>query len=174
MELSSGSGPPLGVEELVRRCQRGDPVALDQLMQALTPYVGRICGAIALDAADDAMQETMIVVIRKLRRLREPAALRAWVRRIAVREAMRIAGQRSDTPVDPVDLHDISIADHSQAVEIREILRRMPPAQRALLILRHVDGLSEDEVAALLDVPVGTVKSRAHRARAAFRVRWGP
>ncbi|HEX8802844.1 MAG TPA: sigma-70 region 4 domain-containing protein, partial [Acidimicrobiales bacterium] len=48
-----------------------------------------------------------------------------------------------------------------------------PPEQRAVLVLRHVDGLREDEMAAALGVAPGTVKSRLHRARAAFRARWG-
>src|SRR5262249_10452846 len=57
----------------------------------LAPYVGRICGAIALEAGEDAAQETLIAVFRRLRSLKEPDALWGWVRTIAVREAVRIA-----------------------------------------------------------------------------------
>src|SRR3954451_6758060 len=94
MELSGDFGPPVDVEALVRAAQRGDPAAMTALVRELSPYVGRICGAIALDDGDDAMQETMISVLRNLRDLREPAAVRGWVRRIAVREAVRTARRR--------------------------------------------------------------------------------
>ena len=89
---------------------------MDALVRALAPYVGRICGAIALERGDDAMQETFIAVLRNVRSLREPAALHGWVRRIAVREAVRAAGGRGTpapagvepAPVDPVDVASAS------------------------------------------------------------------
>lgn len=64
------------------------------LLRDLAPYVGRICGSIALDDGDDAMQETMIRVLKGIHSLRNPAALRGWVRRIAVREATKLARAR--------------------------------------------------------------------------------
>jgi RNA polymerase sigma factor (sigma-70 family) len=53
-------------------------------------------------------------------------------------------------------------------------LRRLSPDQRAVLVLRDLEGLSEAEAAALLRIEVGTAKSRLHRARRAFRNRWQP
>lgn len=79
------------LEELVRAAQRGDPLAMSALLRAVAPYVGRICGSIALADGDDAMQETMIQALKHLRSLREPAALQGWLRRIAVREALKLA-----------------------------------------------------------------------------------
>ena len=64
---------------------------MSQLLDALAPYVGRICGAIALDAGEDAAQETLLSVFRRLRSLHDPDSLHAWVRTIAVREAIRAA-----------------------------------------------------------------------------------
>jgi RNA polymerase sigma factor (sigma-70 family) len=161
--------------DLVRRAQRGDPAAIERLVDELLPYAGRICGAVALDAGDDALQETMVAIIRNIRSLREPAALRGWVRRIAVREALRSARGGRDVPVDPADL-DVGprarVPDGATAVEVREILAGLAPEQRAVLVLRDVDGLHESEMADVLGVAPGTVKSRLHRARAAFRARW--
>jgi RNA polymerase sigma factor (sigma-70 family) len=157
--------------DLVRRAQRGDPAALEQLLDELLPYTGRICGAVALDAGDDALQETMVAIIRNIRSLREPAALRGWVRRIAVREALRAAQDGRDVPLDPADI-DVTVPDTATAVEVRQILTEMPPEHRAVLVLRELDGLGESEMAEVLDVALGTVKSRLHRARAAFRARW--
>jgi DNA-directed RNA polymerase specialized sigma24 family protein len=78
------------MEAQVRAAQRGDPVAMDILLTDLAPWVGRICAAIALEQGEDALQETLIVVLRNLPALRDPAAWRAWVRRIAVRESLRM------------------------------------------------------------------------------------
>ena len=66
----------VGVAELVRGAQQGDVLAMSQLLDALAPYVGRICGAIALEAGQDAAQETLISVFRRLRSLRDPDSRR--------------------------------------------------------------------------------------------------
>ena len=169
MEPLAG-GPPLGVvHELVRAAQRGDPAAMDELVRALAPYVGRVCGAIALERGDDAVQETFIAVLRGLRGLREPAALHGWVRRIAVREAVRQATRDGRVVLsDEVDV-PASLPDLDAVLDLRAALSDLRPEHRAVLVLRDLDGLSEADVAELLSVPEGTVKSRLHRARAAAR-----
>jgi RNA polymerase sigma-70 factor (ECF subfamily) len=148
---------------------------MDALVRALVPYVSRVCGAIALDRGDDAMQETFIAVVRNLRTLRDPAALHGWVRRIAVRESIRAARDR-DIAVDPDTLPPVTApsVDIDAVLDVRAALAELAPSQRAMLVLRDADGLSESEVAQLLDVPAGTVKSRLHRARGAFARRWAP
>ena len=168
----SGERLPLGdVEAVVRAAQRGDPGAIDALVQELRPYVGRICGAIALDDGDDAMQETLIAVVRNIRSLREPAVVRGWVRRIAVRESVRAAKRRSTGGELPATLLAADV-DLDTVVDVHAVLATLPPDQRAVLVLRDLDGLAEAEVAALLSIPEGTVKSRLHRARSAFARRW--
>lgn len=143
---------------------------MDALVRALTPYVGRICGSIALDRGDDAMQETFVAVVRNLRALREPAALHGWVRSIAVRESIRqaragdLAAEMVDGPAPDLDLADV--------LDVRAVLAELTPEHRAVLVLRDMDGLAEADVAALLHVPAGTVKSRLHRARTEFAGRW--
>jgi RNA polymerase sigma factor (sigma-70 family) len=159
------------MEDLVPAAQRGDALAMSMLLAELAPYVGRICGAVALDDGEDAAQEALVAVFRHLPQLREPAALRGWARAIAVREAVRVARRRSSPAVAlPEGLP--SPRDVETAADIRDLLARLRPEQRAVLVLRDVEGLEEAEAAALLDVPVGTVKSRLHRARAAFRQGW--
>jgi RNA polymerase sigma factor (sigma-70 family) len=162
----------MDLEDLVRGAQRGEPLALAALLRALAPYVGRICGAIALDDGDDAMQETMIRVLKGIRRLREPAALHGWVRRIAVREALRLARTRSTLiPVEQLPEPLAGIAPDLR-VEVADTLRQLTFEQRAILFMRELEGFTEAEAAALLDIQVGTAKSRLHRARRAFRRRW--
>src|SRR6266536_454574 len=162
-EPQKGSEPLQGVEleELVRAAQRGDPLAMAALVRAVAPYVGRICGSIALHDGDDAMQETMIQLLRNLRR-------------IAVREALRLAQARArQVPVEQVA--ERATEDRAELrLEVVETLRRLSPDQRAVLVLRDLEGFSEAEAAALLRIKVGTGKSRLHRARHAFRNRWQP
>ena len=158
-------------EHLVRAAQRGDTVAMNEVLDALTPYVGRICGPIALNDGADAAQEALIAIFRGLRGLQEPAALFGWARAIAVREAVRVArrGQRQQ----PAELEDLPAADDPQlAIDVQDVLRRLSPEHRAVLVLRDLEGMDEQAAAAVLDVPSGTAKSRLHRARASFRKAW--
>ncbi|MDR0359728.1 MAG: hypothetical protein LBJ87_09750, partial [bacterium] len=69
---------------LVRAAQRGDRMAQDELMDALIPFLGRLCGPIALQDGPDAVQEALIAIVRNLGQLREPAAIFGWARAIAV------------------------------------------------------------------------------------------
>src|ERR671914_2146650 len=155
----------------VRAAQQGDTMAMNALVDELMPYVGRICNGIALGNGEDAAQDALIAILRSLRQLREPEALRPWARRIATREAVRMARrQRPDAGRSPETVAAPGRAD--LGVEIRDQLERMEPEQRAVLVLRDLEGLSEQEAAEVLHVAQGTVKSRLHRARARFRREW--
>jgi RNA polymerase sigma factor (sigma-70 family) len=156
---------------LVRAAQGGDTIAMNDLLDHLAPYVGRICGPIALDSGPDAAQEALVAVFRSLHGLREPAALYGWVRAIAVREAIRVA--RRDRQATPHELADLPAPGDAQfVVDLHDTLARLSPEHRAVLVLRDLEGLDEHTVAALLDVPAGTAKSRLHRARENFRKAW--
>jgi len=176
-ELSAPATPlqSVGAEEreLVVRAQRGDVLAMSQLMDRLAPWLARICGGIALEHADDAAQEALMQVFRDLRALREPDALRGWARRIAVREAVRHA-QRARADGGRASAEELASEAGDPAVvpDVRAVLARLAPEQRAILVLRDLEGLSEDEAAAQLGVARGTVKSRLSRAREAFAKRW--
>lgn len=159
---------------LVRAVRRGDTLAIGELVDLLEPYVGRICGSVALDAAADAAQDTLVTVLRRLPTLNDPRALYGWVRTIAVRESLRHA-QRTETvtPVDSMRLAAVpEPADPLLASDVRDVLRRLSPEHRAVLVLRDLHGLDEERAAVALSIPAGTVKSRLHRARAAFKKAW--
>ncbi|WP_307796627.1 RNA polymerase sigma factor [Actinomadura barringtoniae] len=159
--------------EIVEAAQRGDVLALDRLLDELAPYVRRLCGRIAPATADDATQEALLAIFRGLASLDAPEAIMTWVRSVTVRTAIRLARRNdleiaTDEPV-VVDRPDPSFEG---LVDIDDALRRLPVSQRAVLVLRTQEGLSEEEIATTLGIPAGTVKSRLHRARAAFREAW--
>ncbi|MWK40483.1 sigma-70 family RNA polymerase sigma factor [Actinomadura sp. J1-007] len=158
--------------EIVAAAQQGDALALDRLLDELAPYVRRLCARTAPAAADDATQEALLAIFKGLPALRAPEAIMTWARSVTVRTAIRVA-RRQDVEVAAeearVDRHDSS---PEGLVDIDDALARLPVSQRVVLVLRTREGLSEQEIATTLGIPMGTVKSRLHRARAAFREVW--
>jgi RNA polymerase sigma-70 factor (ECF subfamily) len=156
------TGPPELDPALVRAAQRGDRIAVADLMDALAPYVGRVCGPIALDDGPDAAQEALIAILKNLRSLRDPAAVYGWARVIAVREAVRVA--RTTVRAIPAELADVPASGDPQlAADVRDVLARL-----------DLEGLDEQAAGALLNVPAATVRSRLFRARRSFRKAWSP
>jgi RNA polymerase sigma factor (sigma-70 family) len=167
------TGPAEIDPALIRAAQRGDRIALADLMDVLAPYVGRVCGPIALQNGPDAAQEALITILRNLGGLREPGAIYGWARAIAVREAVRVA--RKAARAVPAELTDIPApGDPQLAADIRDVLARLTPGHRAVLVLRDLEGLDEQAVGALLNMPAGTVRSRLFRDRRSFRKAWSP
>lgn len=159
------------VSDLVRRAQRGDALAVNRLLDVLTPYVARICGSIAMQDGPDAAQEAYIAIFRALPQLNEPAALFGWVRSIAVREAVRVAKRNQRLPT--AELEDMPIrVDPQLATDVRDVLARLSPEHRAVLVLRDLEGLDQAAVAKILEVPPPTVRTRLFRARRSFRREW--
>lgn len=148
-------------------------MALDRLLDELAPYVRRLCQGVAPNAADDASQEALMAIFRNLRRLRAPEAIVSWARVLTVRAALRVArdAAREMANGDVPEQHS-DRGRPEMLVDITNALERIPPEQRAVLVLRQIEGLSEREVAQALNLPIGTVKSRLHRARASFREEW--
>jgi RNA polymerase sigma factor (sigma-70 family) len=167
------AGQPEIDPALVRAAQRGDQIAVADLMDALAPYVGRVCGPIALHDGPDAAQKALIAIFKSLGGLREPGAIYGWARAIAVREAVRVA--RTAARAVPAELSDgPARGDPQLAADIRDVLARLTPEHRAVLVLRDLEGLDEQQVSALLRLPAGTVRSRLFRARRSFRKAWLP
>jgi RNA polymerase sigma factor (sigma-70 family) len=158
--------------ENVAAAQHGDALALDRLLDELAPYVRRLCARIAPAAADDATQEALLAVFQSLPSLRAPEAIMTWVRSVTVRTAIRLARRHDlELPSEQTLMgrHSCSLEG---LVDIDDALARLPVSQRVVLVLRTREGLSEQEIATTLGIPTGTVKSRLHRARAAFREVW--
>ena len=158
--------------ENVSAAQQGDALALDRLIDELAPYVRRLCARIAPAAADDATQEALLAIFRGLPSLRAPEAIMTWVRSVTVRTAIRLARQHDLEAAAEGMPMDRCASSLEGLVDIDDALARLPVSQRVVLVLRTREGLSEQEIATALGIPAGTVKSRLHRARAAFREVW--
>ena len=124
------------------------------------------------DAADLA-QETFLRVYKSLDRFKEGAPFRPWVYKIATNVAINhLRARKATLPLDDdLPVHEDKVTPEHMA-ELRElqlhvgqVLLELPEAYRAVLLMRHIEELSYEEMAQALDVPLGTVKVRLHRAR---------
>ena len=159
---------------LVLLAQAGDRDALEQLLRnshaPLRRYITRLAGA---DLADDIVQETSIQIFRKLRYLREPAVFHAWTLRIASRIAIsHLKRAHRWQPLDDSPLGTFTLnpdLDEPPDAAFFSLLDHVTPASRAVLLLHYQHDLSLEETAAILDIPVGTAKSRLHYGVATLR-----
>lgn len=154
--------------ELVRRAQLGSAAAFEELVVRRGPDLYRYLAVRLRDERDarDALQETLTAAWQGLPRLNEPAKFWSWLIGIALHKAADIARTgraRSDEP------SVTSQRESASDLEIRDALAKLPAHFRDVLILRYQVGLSEEEVAEVLRVRLGTVKSRSARARRALR-----
>ena len=181
MDGSAGEPQPPwdAVAALVRAARAGDALAMDEVLTVVTPYVTRLCRPIALSDYEDAVQEALTAVFVGMRGIRDPQAFYGWVRTVTVREAVRVARRTAvERAVDPDGVDRlrglVGAGDGELSAQVRDVLARMPVRHRAVLVLRELEELDERSAAAILGVAPGTVKSRLHRARSAFRKAWRP
>jgi RNA polymerase sigma-70 factor (ECF subfamily) len=163
--------------ELVERAQRGDHDAFAVLAGV---FVARLDAAARLmlrdhDLARDAVQDGFIRAWRSLPSLRDPDRFEGWLRSLVARSCLDILRRRDRRPIE-VELtstDEPTMADVSTIVADRDlldmILRRLPPDQRAVVVLRYYFDLEVPDIAATLRIPVGTAKSRLHRSMALMR-----
>jgi RNA polymerase sigma-70 factor (ECF subfamily) len=160
----------------VLRAQCDDREALELLLRSVQGPLRRYAsGLVGPAAADDVLQDVLIVICRKLRWLDNPELFRAWVYRIASRIAFHYLRKRRGLPEQlPEDFMPEEIAA-PEARPPAELLRGLlnmegiSPASRAVLVLHFQEELPLQEVAAILEIPLGTVKSRLAYGLAALR-----
>ena len=161
------AAPSFEDRELVRRAQLGSATAFEQLVVAHGPAVHRYLVAQLRDDAEalDVFQETLAAAWRGLPGLRQPERFRSWLAGIATNKVADAIRRRRPRRTDR---SRGGRPRGSELLEAREALASLDPRFREVLLLRYLLGLSEEEVAAALDVRVGTVKSRTARARRAL------
>jgi len=193
-EIGAGDAqqPPVGVEqsdlELVRRAQRNERGAFDLLVLRYQHKVIKLVARLLRDQteAEDVAQEAFVKAYRALGSFRGDSAFYTWLYRIAVNTARNAIASRQRRPLD----YETELSENEQAAlaskmrhtdtpeanalseEIRatvnEAIEQLPEDLRTAIVLREVEGLSYEEIAAAMDCPVGTVRSRIFRAREAI------
>ena len=173
-------------EYLVSLSQAGSIEALDGLARRWTPrllrYTARVLGVSgdAVETARDVVQETWVGVIRGLRGLRDPAQFPAWIYGIATRkcaDAIRAQTRRRRLDADVAAANTVgpvaTLTLSEQQIDLANGIRGLPPIHRAAVHLFYREDLSVEEIASVLGIPAGTVKSRLHHAREALKRQLG-
>jgi RNA polymerase sigma-70 factor (ECF subfamily) len=162
---------------LVEQARNGDPAAFD----ALVDLVGDRCFAIAYRItrdhalAEDAVQQAFILAWRGLPRLRDPHRFEPWLQRLLVNACYQELRQlrRWKERVTPLTMEAPVATDPYRSADDREALdrafRRLSPDRRAIFVLHHHAGMPLAELAEVVGLPVGTVKSRLHYATDVLR-----
>ena len=163
--------------DLLAAAQVGDEAAFVDLIAARSNRLFAIAQRILrdIDRAEDALQDALVIAWRDLRGLRDPDRFDAWLTRLlvnvcighATRERRRAANLRVlpvDGPAAPDEF--LTIADRDL---LERGFRRLPPEQRAILVLHHFLGYPPSEIAGVLGIPAGTARSRLFNAHRAMR-----
>lgn len=164
--------------DLAARARQGDHDAFTQLVAASIGGLYQTARLILRSdhLAEDAVQDALMRAWLGIRSLRDPERFDAWLRRLTVNACYTAAKRERERTV--VEVHAIepdgaSIGDDQRTVALRDQLyrgfRRLPPDQRAILVLHFYLDLPDAQVADALGVPIGTMKSRLNRANSALR-----
>ncbi len=163
--------------DLVEAARNGDREAYVDLIRVRMDRLFAVAQRILrdVDRTEDALQDALVIAWRDLKGLRDPDRFDAWLHRLVVhsclthatRERRRVANLRVlpiDGPAAPDEL--LTVADRDQ---LERGFRRLPPEQRAILVLHHYAGYGPSEIAETLGIPAGTARSRLHHAHRAMR-----
>lgn len=167
---------------LVREAASGDRDAIERLLMRAQEVAYRfsllVCGH--PEDAEDVMQEALLKTYEHVNRIDDPAAFRTWlystVRNACLMKRRRRVGEpaRFD-PVDPLSAADPAkpadqqLIDRFMDARLRQALEQLPAAQRMVVVMREMEGLSTKEVAAVTGLSEANVKQRLHRARLTLR-----
>lgn len=180
---------------LVERAQGGDKYAFDQLVGKYQRKLGRLLSRFIRDPAEveDVSQEAFIKAYRALPSFRGDSAFYTWLYRIGINTAKNYLvsqGRRAPTTTefdseeaetfeDASQLRDINTPESLLLTKqigetINGAMDALPEELRAAIVLREIDGMSYEEIAGIMDCPIGTVRSRIFRAREAVAAKLRP
>jgi RNA polymerase sigma-70 factor (ECF subfamily) len=175
-------------DELLRAARQGDARALEELLMRYQPHLYRfglrMCGNV--EDAGDVAQESLISMARSLRDFRGDSSVSSWLFTIARRFCIKKRRRSKFSPAredsldaagsdaahrveDPAPNPEQTATNSELATVLTRAIDALDPAQREVLVLRDVEGLSAPEVAKILGITVEAVKSRLHRARLGVR-----
>ena len=165
---------------LIQQAGNGDSNAFGELVRrhyaSVVNVVYRMCGDANL--AEDMAQETFLRAWSNLASFRPKASLRHWLYRIAVNATLDVLRRKTEEPVEDDFIQMVSdqspgpeatVIEKEQAADLQQKLKSLPEASRTVLVLREFGELSYQEIATVLEIPVGTVMSRLNYARTRLR-----
>lgn len=157
----------------LKRAQKGDKGAIDALLRQHYNTVHAICHRIVINSADadDATQMALIAIVRALPRFDRRSSVSTWIYRIATNAALDELRRIRRRPIPAEEkVLERSTPNTDDAVDtqmlITSALQEMSEEYRVVLVLRHIADLDYEEIATIVDIPVGTVRSRLARGRA--------
>ncbi|MDH5648224.1 MAG: RNA polymerase sigma factor RpoE [Gammaproteobacteria bacterium] len=175
-------------EILVKRVQQGDKTAYDLLVRKYQQRVSNLISRYVYDRSEveDVTQEAFIKAYRALRNFRGDSAFYTWLYRIAVNTAKNFLVSQSrrppNTDVEATDAENMDLGGNMKDIAtpeenllsdevvntVRNTIKGLPEDLRVAITLRELEGLSYEEIAQVMDCPIGTVRSRIFRAREAI------
>ena len=185
---ASGDATEQSDLELVRRAQRNERGAFDLLVLKYQHKVVKLVARLLRDPAEaeDVAQEAFVKAYRALGSFRGDSAFYTWLYRIAVNTARNAIASRQRRPLDyeaelseseqsnlasrlkHTDTPEAAALSEEIRLTVNQAIEHLPEDLRTAIVLREVEGLSYEEIAAAMDCPVGTVRSRIFRAREAI------
>ena len=175
------------VDEAIALLREGDPVATEKalglLQSTVFSFSMRVCGQ--REDAEDTMQEVLLKSLRYLSRFENPRALGVWLYKVAKNRCLMTRRRSKFAPKQDLSLEELmpdrqelaalatgervnpeSLAIHGeQARRLREVVQKLPPQYRIVLVLRDMEGLTDEEVAEITGIKPGNARVRLHRAR---------
>ena len=182
-------------QELVERAQAGDKQAFERLVEKYQRKLGRLLSRLIRDPAEveDVAQETFIKAYRALPAFRGDSAFYTWLYRIGINTAKNYLvsqGRRAPTSTDfdseeaetfeeGDQLRDINTPERLLMTKqigdtVNVAMEALPEELRTAIVLREIEGLSYEEIATIMECPIGTVRSRIFRAREAISEKLKP
>jgi RNA polymerase sigma-70 factor (ECF subfamily) len=175
-------------QQLVSRVQKGDKAAFDLLVRKYQHRIAKLVSRYVHDRAEieDVTQEAFIKAFRAIKGFRGESAFYTWLYRIAINTAKNylvslgrrlpivdIESEEADVAEPGTGLRDANTPERQLLAEeigrtVERVMAAMPEDLRTAITLREIDGLSYEEIAEVMDCPIGTVRSRIFRAREAI------
>lgn len=181
-EHASNEGASLGESQLIRHLQNGDLTALGTLFERYKALVYRTALAITRDerAAEDILQECFVRLYTYAASVDANRPLKPWLYRVTVNLSYDWSAKKPLQAIDDIlewltglpgafPAPDRKAEEQETLKMVREVVAQLPPPHRAVIVLFYMENLSLDEIADVLDLPVGTVKSRLYYARERLR-----
>lgn len=174
------------MDETIQRAQQGDTAAFEQLVNTHAAFVYNLALRTLQNEreAEDVTQETFMRVWRGIGRFRAEANFQTWLYRIVVNLCYnRLPKLKRELAA--VEVEDVVLVDEQVGVEravlsaeiatqLQSAITNLPDTQRLVITLRHQQGMSYDEIAAITDLPLGTIKTHIFRARKALKIALQP